>query len=241
MSFGLLVIITSLSVWYELWLDSREQLYTLYSSSRVVYVSSKVKIIQNIYWRNATYVAQLMRNTIKVLQLCSQSCIILLILITRKLSSRWNLADNVTGLNTFNWRGKNLWAATSQSHSYGPELQIYECGSSPVRGIWRKTLTKTIAPDRLVPWIFSQFSCGSQIRFRWSSSLPSIHGRQIKLQLSSTFDFHARLPNLTFRYHSRLILISKLFHSHDWFQISHRGIKSTTLNIGTSLVTIREH
>ena len=156
-------------------------------------VSTKAKIIQNIYWRNATCVVQLTTSTIKGLQLFFQKHIILFMLITRKLSSRWNLADNATGLNKFNWRGKNLWAATSQSRSHRPELQIYGSGSSPVRGILRSTLTKTI--------VFEQTGSMNKIRNLATAakfglvnhtSLTFTQGCQIKFRLSSTFDFHPR-------------------------------------------------
>ena len=49
------IIITSLSVWYELWLDSREELYTLYSSSRVVHVSSNLSMIMLTYYIKVVY------------------------------------------------------------------------------------------------------------------------------------------------------------------------------------------
>ena len=49
------VIITSLSVWYELWLDSREEIYTLYSSSRVVHVSSNLSTIMLTYYIKVVY------------------------------------------------------------------------------------------------------------------------------------------------------------------------------------------
>ena len=51
----------------------------------------------------------------------------------------------------FNWREKNLRVENSQSRSHGPELRVYEHGSSPTQGIWRNTLIKMIACDRLVP------------------------------------------------------------------------------------------
>ena len=69
---------------------------------------------------------------------------------------------------------ENLWAANSQSHSHGPGLEIYKRDSSPVRGIWKNTLTKMIAHEEF----FSKFNCDILIQFRW-----------IK------FVFHSRPPN----------------------------------------------
>ena len=173
-------------------------------------VSTKAKIIQTFYWRNETCVERLIFSLTKVLQLCFQSHITLSTLITRKLSFRWNLADNATGLNKFNWRGKNLLAANNQPRSQGPELGIYESGSPPVREILRSTLTKTIACDQLVPWI--QFtiqrrrpnsilitiqvwlsSTAAKLSFAYHPRLISIHGCHISTRVSFTFDFHPRL------------------------------------------------
>ena len=146
-------------------------------------------------------------------------------LITRKLSSRWNLVDNATGLKKFNWRGKHLWAGNNQSRSHSPELLIYGSGSSPDQGILRSTLTKTIACEQTGSMNkIHNLAAAAKFGLDNHSSLIFIQGCQIRFRSSSTFDFHPRLPN----FNSCIIQIWFSSTSAKFEIISHPRSKSVT-------------
>ena len=111
-------------------------------------ISTKARMDQSIYFKNVNWVVQSMKSTIRALQLFFQKHVILSIHITKKIFSKWNLANNETESSKSNWQGKNLWAVYSRSRSHSQELKISGRGLLPVRWILRKTLTKTTACEQ---------------------------------------------------------------------------------------------